>query len=76
MYWPFVTTVAFDSQDGGVSRLEYAVSAVSSSDAAAELQRRFLNNELFGYRIESVIAATGEQERSLNLPPRCITLIG
>ena len=33
MHRPFVTTVKFENEDGGVMRLEYAVAAVDTTDA-------------------------------------------
>ena len=58
MFWPFLTTVKFKTQDGGVVRLEYAVSAIDRNHAKSELKRRFLDQEAFGYVVEKVIAAT------------------
>ena len=46
MHRPFVTTVKFENEDGGVMRLEYAVVAVDMTDAKTELERRFLDLEV------------------------------
>ena len=40
MQWPFKTTVRFAGRDGNVVRLQYAVSAMSESEAKQELERR------------------------------------
>ena len=49
MYRPFKTTVKFKSDDGRDVRLQYLVSADNSIEAKCELERRFLNQEVFGY---------------------------
>jgi hypothetical protein len=58
MFWPFLTTVKFKTEDGGVVRLDYAVSAIDRNHAKSELKRRFLDQEVFGYVVEKVTAAT------------------
>ena len=52
MHRPFVTTVKFENEVGGVMRLDYAVAAVDTTDAKTELERRFLDLEVDGYTIE------------------------
>ena len=52
MFWPFLTTVKFKDENGGVIRLEYAVSAMDRNHARSELKRRFLDQEVFGYEVE------------------------
>jgi hypothetical protein len=75
MHRPFVTTVKFENEDGGVLRLEYAVAAIDTIDAKAELERRFLDLEVAGYAIEKIVEATKLQTRLLKLPPRCVMLL-
>ena len=75
MQRPFVTTVKFENQDGGVLRLDYAVAAVDTIDAKTELERRFVDLEVDGYTIERIVEATTLQARMLKLPPRCVMLL-
>ena len=76
MQWPFKTTVKFAGRDGNVVRLQYAVSAMSERDAKQELERRLLGQEVFGYTVEDVVAATGMEAAQLQLPEGCIQLLG
>jgi hypothetical protein len=76
MSWPFLTTVKFENENGSVVRLEYAVSAIDHNRARSELSRRFLDQEVFGYEIEKVTAATRLEAMSLGLPERCVMLLG
>ncbi len=76
MEWPFKTTVKFAGREGSVVRLQYAVSAVSGSQAKSELERRLLGQEVFGYTVEDVVAATGQEAADLKLPVGCIQLLG
>ena len=46
---PFKTTIKFVSDDCQTKRLQYAVSAASAAAAKAELERRLLGQEVFGY---------------------------
>jgi hypothetical protein len=75
MHRPFVTTVKFENEAGSVLRLDYAVAAVDTIDAKAELERRFLDLEVAGYAIEKIVEATGLQARLLKLPPHCVMLL-
>lgn len=75
MFWPFLTTVRFKSRNGSVVRLEYAVSAADRGHARSELERRFLEQEVFGYTIEKVTAATSLEAMSLDLPAECVILL-
>jgi hypothetical protein len=75
MHRPFVTTVKFENENGGALRLDYAVAAVDTADAKAELERRFLDLELDRYTIEKIVEATTLQARMLKLPPRCVMLL-
>jgi hypothetical protein len=75
MQWPFKTTVRFDGEQGS-SRLRYAVSAESASEAKSELERRFLGQEVSGYTIEHVVAATGHEAAQFELPNGCVMLLG
>jgi hypothetical protein len=76
MFWPFLTTVKFKTEDGGVVRLDYAVSAIDRNHAKSELKRRFLDQEVFGYVVEKVTAATSLEALALKLPERCVMLLG
>jgi hypothetical protein len=76
MFWPFLTTVKFQTDDGGVVRLEYAVSATDRDHARSELKRRFLDQGVFGYEVEKVSAATSLEAMALKLPERCVMLLG
>jgi hypothetical protein len=76
MYWPFKTTVVFLDRNGGKQRLRYAVSAGDVIEAKCELERRLLGQEVHGYTVESVIAATVGEAAKLSLPDRCIQLMG
>jgi hypothetical protein len=76
MYWPFKTTVKFRNDDGREIRLTYAVSAGDLIEAKCELERRFLSQEVFGYTIEQIVAATKQEATIFNLPARCIQLLG
>lgn len=75
MYWLFKTTVRFQSDDGIVSRLDYLVSAGNTIEAKCELESRFLSQEIFGYKIESVIEATEEETVDFKLPAGCVMLL-
>ena len=76
MFWPFLTTVKFNTQDGGVVRLQYAVSAIDCNHAKSELKRRIMKQEVFGYVVEKVIAATSLEALALKLPERSVMLLG
>jgi hypothetical protein len=76
MQWPFKTTVRFAGRDGNVVRLQYAVSAMSGSEAKIELERRLLGQEAFDYVVEEVVAATGQEAAQLKLPDGCVQLLG
>ena len=75
MHRPFVTTVKFENENGGVVRLEYAVAALDAADAKTELERRFLDLEVEHYTIEKIVEATTLQARMLKLPPSCVMLL-
>ena len=75
MQWPFKTTIKFVSDDCQTKRLQYAVSAASAAAAKAELERRLLGQEVFGYQIENVVAATGAEAAQLNLPDGCVMFL-
>jgi hypothetical protein len=67
-----------DDPDGEVlpndaAAIEYA--AASAAAAKAELERRLLGQEVFGYQIENVVAATGAEAAQLNLPDGCVMLL-
>ena len=59
-----------------VVRLQYAVCAMSESEAKQELQRRLLGQDVFGYTVEDIVAATGKEAAQLNLPDGCVQLLG
>ena len=62
----------FENEEGGALRLDYAVAAVDTADAEAELERRFLDFEMDRYTIEKIVEATTLQARMLELP--CVLL--
>lgn len=76
MYWPFKTTVKFATDDAQEIRLEYLVSAKSSIEAKSELERRLLGQEVFGYIVEKVVAATTQEAAMFNPPSGCVQLLG
>jgi hypothetical protein len=76
MQWPFKTTVRFARNDGNIIRLQYAVSAMSETEAKRELELRLLGQEVFGYVVEDIVAATGKEAAQLKLPDNCIQLLG
>jgi hypothetical protein len=57
-------------------KLEYLVSAKSSIDAKSELERRLLSQEVFGYIVEKVVAATKQEAAIFRLPSGCVQLLG
>jgi hypothetical protein len=75
MQWPFKTTVSFVAPYGKVVRVQYAVSAMSAAEAQIELQNRLLGEEVFGYLVEDVVAATGQEAFQLQLPDNCVQLL-
>ena len=75
MQWPFKTTVSFAGRDGKVVRVHYAVSAMTASGAKTELEQRLLGEEVFGYVVEDVVAATGQEAFQLQLPDNCVQLL-
>ena len=75
MYWPFKTTIAFRNDDGGELRLTYAVSAGDMIEAKCELERRFQALGIFGYTIETIVAATNREADRFNLPAGCVQLL-
>jgi hypothetical protein len=76
MYRPFKTTVKFVDIDGRERRFEYAVSADSDTEAKSEIERRLWAQEIHGYTVESVIAATAAEAARMNLPAGCVQLLG
>jgi hypothetical protein len=76
MQWPFKTTISFAGPYGKVVRVLYAVSAVSASQAKTELEQRLSREEVFGYVVEEVVAATGREAFQLMLPENCVQLLG
>ena len=76
MYWPFKTTVKFATDDAQEIRLEYLVSANRSIGAKCELERRLIDQEVFGYIVEKVVAATTQEAAMFNLPSGCVQLLG
>jgi hypothetical protein len=76
MQWPFKTTVSFVTPYGKVVRVQYAVSAMSASEAQIELRQRLLGEEVFGHVVEDVVAATGQEAFQFKLPDNCVQLLG
>ena len=76
MYWPFKTTVKFTTDSAQEIRLEYLVSANRSIAAKCELERRLIDQEVFGYIVEKVVAATKQEAAMFKLPSGCVQLLG
>ena len=76
MHWPFKTTVKLTIDGAQEIRLEYLVSANSSIAAKCELERRLIDQEVFGYIVEKVVAATTQEAAMFNLPSGCVQLLG
>ena len=76
MQWPFKTTISFAAPNGNIVRVHYAVSAVCASEAKTELDQRLSREEVFGYVVEEVVAATGQEAFQLRLPENCVQLLG
>ena len=55
--------------------LDYWVSATTSEEAERNLKHKLLNNEVFGYRVADVRAATKDEAEWINLPPNCVMLL-
>lgn len=72
---PFVTTVSFADRDGMTVHMQYGVSAASEREVRSELERRFINQELFNYSIVEIRRATSGEAASLNLAAGSITLL-
>jgi hypothetical protein len=45
------------------------------SEAKSELEKRFQGQEVFGYVVEQVEAATGHEAAQLGLPDGCVMLL-
>ena len=76
MYRPFKTTAKFATDDAQEIRLEYLVSAKSSTEAKSELERRLLGQEVFGYIVEKVVAATKQEAAFFKAAIRLCSVIG
>jgi len=76
MYWPFKTTVKFTDGDGREQWLHYAVSADNSLEAREAIERRLFGQEVHGYTVEDVVAATVGEAAAFDLPPGCVQLLG
>ena len=76
MQWPFKTIIKFIGRDGKVVRVHCAVSAMSASEAKVELEQRLLGEEVFGYVVEEVVPATGQEAFQLKIPNNCVQLLG
>jgi hypothetical protein len=66
----------FVDGNGQKDRLSYAVSADNVIEARSQLERRLLAQEVHGYTVESVIAATVGEAANLKLPAGCVQLMG
>ncbi len=71
----FVTTVAFADHDGETAELQYGVSAGNEREARSELERRFLNQELYKFSILEIRRATSSEAAALNLTAGGIKLL-
>ena len=74
MQWPFKTTVRYAHEYKTV-RIQYAVCADNVAAAKRGLLRRFTEQQMNGYEIEYVVAASGQEAAQLNLPDDCIVLL-
>ena len=74
MQWPFKTTVRY-VQEHKTVRIQYAVCADNVTAAKRELLRRFTEQQMNGYEIEYVVAASGQEAARLNLPDDCVVLL-
>jgi hypothetical protein len=68
MQWPFKTTVRLAAASGGVLRHQYAVRAITASDAKMELERRFLEEEIPGSKSRTSCQQAGNRNRSGRAP--------
>lgn len=75
MFWPFKTIIKFVDGNGGEQRLCYAVSATSSDEAQAAIKSRLFSQEIFGFTVEHVVAATIGEAREIDLPTGCVQLL-
>jgi hypothetical protein len=75
MFWPFKTVIMFKDGQGREQRLCYAVSATSGDEARAQIKSRLLSQEIFGFTVEQVVAATIGEAREFNLPTGCVQLL-
>jgi hypothetical protein len=75
MQMPFVTTVSFADRDGMTVSLQYGVAAPSEQEARSELERRFINQEVYNYSISEIRRATSSEAASLNLSAGSIILL-
>jgi len=75
MFWPFKTVIKFVDKSGREQRLCYAVSAKSSDEARDVIKCRLLSQEIFGFTVEQVVAATIGEAREIDLPTGCVQLL-
>ncbi len=75
VFWPFKTTIKFDDRSGRVQRLCYAVSAKTSDEAKSAIRDRLFAQEIFGFTVEQVVAATIGEAREIDLPTGCVQLL-
>lgn len=76
MPWPFKTTISFRGNASLRTTYVYAVSAADMIDAKTEIERRFRDQELSGFTIERIEAATQQEASTYNLPAGCVQLLG
>jgi hypothetical protein len=74
MQWPFKTTVRYAHEYKTV-RIQYAVCADNVAAAKRGLLRRFTEQQMNGYEIEYVVAASGQEAAQLDLPDDSIVLL-
>jgi hypothetical protein len=75
MQMPFVTTVSFADRGGMIVLLQYGVAAPSEQAARSEIERRFINQEVYNYSISEIRPATSSEAASLNLSAGAIKLL-
>jgi hypothetical protein len=62
-------------QEHKTVRIQYAVCADNVAAAKRKLLRRFTEQQVNGYEIEYVVAASGHEAARLNLPDDCVVLL-
>jgi len=75
VFWPFKTIIKFVDGSGREQRLCYAVSAKTCDEAKDAIQNRLFAQEIFGFTVEHVVAATIGEAREIDLPTGWVQLL-